>query len=525
MIKFRKASNLLCLVLFVLFTSAKSGKTVKNQIDNPNIIFVLVDDMGIGDVGAFNPDSKIATPHINALASSGMKFIDAHTSSAVCTPTRYGLLTGRYNWRSPLKSGVVGGDSKALIPTTRTTVAKMLKDNGYHTSFIGKWHLGWNWQHEKDSTGTKTLEGVDHIDFSKPISNGPNDLGFDYTYGLPASLDMAPYVYVENGKTTEIPNKFTESNTEYGWWRKGPTAPHFVHQDVLPHFFEKAFDQINYEVKSTRPFFMYLALPSPHTPMLPTQEWQGKSGLNPYADYVMEIDDYIGQLEQLLKEKGIDENTLIFFTSDNGCTPDSNYPFLKSKGHDPSAGYRGHKADIFEGGHREPFIVKWPGRIKPGKTSDITICTTDFMRTCADILNIKLKDNEAEDSFSLVPILLPETSEEYKRSYTVHHSINGSFAIREGKWKMIFCPGSGGWSNPRPNSSAVKDLPKYQLYDLEKDFSEKHNLYGSQIAIENHLKSLLRKCISDGRSTAGQKQNNDLPLGDKKWTQIKDIMN
>ena len=400
----------------------------------------------------------------------------------------------------------------------------MLQDNGYHTSFIGKWHLGWDWQHKKDSTG-KTVEGVNNIDFAKPIANGPNDLGFDYAYGLPASLDMAPYVYVENGLATEIPNKFTESTAEYGWWRKGPTSPHFVHTDVLPHFFEKAFDQIQKEAKNPKPFFMYLALPSPHTPILPNAEWRGKSNLNPYADYVMEIDDYIGKLEQLLEDRGIGKNTLIFFASDNGCTTDANYPLLKSKGHDPSAGFRGHKADIFEGGHREPFIVKWPGKIKPGTTCDVTVCTNDFMRTCADILNIELKGDEAEDSFSLIPLLMPDSSREYKRTYTVHHSINGSFAIREGKWKMIFCPGSGGWSNPRPNSPAVKDLPRYQLYDLTEDPSETHNLYGSETKIENHLRSLMRTCIANGRSTAGPKQENDLPLNGKKWTQIEDIMN
>lgn len=263
----------------------------------PNIIYVLADDLGYGDIASFNKNSKIKTPNIDRLAAEGMRFMDAHTSSSVCTPTRYGILTGRYNWRSTLKNGVLTGKSKALIPRTRSTVASILKKQGYQTAFIGKWHLGWDWA-LKDSTefGGEGWDATDfdQIDFSKPITNSPNELGFDYAYGHSGSLDMAPYVYVENGKVTALPDTMTVNTGKYSWWREGPTAKDFIHEEVTPHFFEKGITYVQEQAKTKQPFFLYLALPSPHTPILPAPEWHGKSGLNPYGDFVMMIDDYFG---------------------------------------------------------------------------------------------------------------------------------------------------------------------------------------------------------------------------------------
>jgi arylsulfatase A len=503
-------------------TNQKANKenTAKKQ---PNIIYVLADDLGYGDITAFNKDSKISTPNIDKMAAEGMKFTDAHTSSAVCTPTRYGILTGRYNWRSRLKASVLGGKSKALIPNSRTTVASLLKKQGYATAYIGKWHLGWDWalkSHQDTlSEGWNPKDNVKEIDFSKPIKNGPKELGFEYSYGHSGSLDMAPYVYVENGMPTMIPMNKTVDKGQQSWWREGLTSDDFVHEDVTPNFFRRAISYVEEKAKKDKPFFLYLPLPSPHTPILPTEEFQGKSGLdNPYGDFVMLVDVYMGQLLAQIKKSGIEENTLIVFTSDNGCSPQANFKKLIEKGHNPSAHYRGHKADIFEAGHRVPFIVKWPNSVKAGTVNNQTICTTDFVATVASISKYKLSDDEAEDSFDLMPLLTQDFKGDAFREGTIHHSINGSFAIRKGDYKLIMCPGSGGWSFPRPNNKKVTDtLPKIQLYDLNKDPGEQNNLQDQLPEKVVELQELLTTQILNGRSTPGANQQNE---GGPHWKQL-----
>ena len=508
---------------------ALNGKSTANQEKRPNIIYVLADDLGYGDIAIYNPEGKIKTPHLDTMGSAGMIFTDAHTSSSVCTPTRYGIITGRYNWRSPLKSSVLTGISKALIPENRTTVASLLKQEGYETAFIGKWHLGWDWALKNPDLETAegwNPEDFDNLDFSKEVGNSPNTLGFKYSYGHSGSLDMAPYVYVENGMPTMVPDSVTESKDTYGWWRKGPTARDFDFDDVTPNFFRKAFGYIEEQSKGESPFFLYLALPSPHTPILPTEAWEGKSGLNPYGDFMMMIDDYMGQLTKVIRQAGIEENTMVIFTSDNGCSPAAKIDEMLAKGHSPNGILRGHKADIFEGGHRVPFMVKWPARIKPNSQSDKTICTTDLLATCADIVGAELQEDEGEDSFSFLPLLTDPASKEYLREATVHHSINGSFAIRKDNWKMIFCPGSGGWSDPKPDSKGIGELPKFQLYDLSKDPQERNNLYGQFHEVESALTRLMVSYIENGRSTQGERQKNDSEgYGSKQWKQLEVFYN
>ena len=516
-----------CILLVMILMSLQSCSRQKKIDNNPNIIYVLADDLGYGDINVFNPDGKIKTPNIDMLAVEGMKFTDAHTSSAVCTPTRYGILTGRYNWRSNIKSGVLTGKSKALIPNNRTTVAALLQRENYSTAFIGKWHLGWDWAQKNEDI--KTGEGwnpedFSNIDFSKPVQNAPNDIGFNYAYGHSGSLDMAPYVYVENRIPTQIPDTVSVNKGKYAWWREGPTSNDFIHDDVTPNFFRRSIKYIKEKAKGENPFFLYLALPSPHTPILPTEEWQGKSGLNPYGDFVVMIDDYMGKLTKTIKEAGIEENTIIIFTSDNGCSPQADFQLLEEKGHDPSGVYRGHKADIFEGGHRVPFIVKWPAKIKPNVTSDKTICTTDFFATCAAITNTDMLADEGEDSFSLLPLFEDPNSSKFLREATVHHSINGSFAIRKENWKLIFCPDSGGWSSPRPNSEQVQGLPKFQLYDLNSDPEEEHNLYGNHPEVFTELNKLMISYIENGRSNIGEKGTNEPGFGND-WKQLEVFYN
>lgn len=505
-------------LLFCLLCGCFSNIIAQSK---PNIIYILTDDLGYGDVGAFNKEGKIKTPNIDKLASEGMKFTDAHTSSAVCSPTRYGILTGRYNWRSRLKEGVLSGISKAIIPTSQTTVAKMLQNNGYETAFIGKWHLGWNWN-ISDSADLDNLDSQDFgtIDYTKPITNNPNDLGFNYAYGLSGSLDLGPYVYVENGKALAMPDTISVNYDRYANWRKAPISKGFIHEEGLPNFVKRAIQFIDTNSKNKKPFFIYLPLTAPHTPILPTDEWKGKSGLNPYGDFVMMLDFYIGEIIKSTNYAGIEKNTLVIFTSDNGCSTAANYKVLLEKGHNPSAIYRGTKADLFEGGHRVPFIAKWPNKIKKGSVSNETICTTDFMATCAEIVNYKLKPNEAEDSFSMMPLLTNKKLKKSFREATVHHSINGSFAIKKGNWKLLLCPDSGGWSypNPKKDQKVITTLPKVQLYNLKDDPSETKNLESNNPEKVKELKSLLLKYIDDGRSTKGKPQENDAI--DFEWKQL-----
>lgn len=466
--------------------------------DTPNIVCILCDDLGYGDVRCFNPNGKIPTPHMDRIAREGMMFTDAHSGSAVCTPTRYGILTGRYAWRSQLKQGVLGGFSPPLIEPGRPTVASFLKEAGYATACIGKWHLGMDWPH------TGGGKGESAIDYTRPIRGGPVALGFDRYFGISASLDMPPFVFIEDDHVTARPT------VEKEWVRKGPAAPDFEAIDVLPTLTGRAVDYINRQstpAKEGKPFFLYLPLASPHTPILPTKEWQGKSGLNAYSDFVMQTDATVGALLDALDRNGLTSGTLVVLTSDNGCSPEAKIPMLRAKGHDPSAGFRGAKADIFEGGHRIPFIARWPGRVKPGTRSDRTVCLTDLFATYAAILGRKLPDHAAVDSVSLLPMLLGDVSAP-PREAVVHHSINGSFSIRQGKWKLILCPDSGGWSAPKPDSPAAAKLPAVQLHDLDADPAETHNVEAEHPEIAARLIALLEKYAADGRSTPGSPQPN-----------------
>lgn len=475
----------------------------------PNIVFIFADDMGYGDVSALNENSKIQTTNIDRIASEGVTFTDAHSSSSVSTPSRYSLLTGRYNWRSDLKSGVLMGYNKALISPDRRTIASVLRDQGYQTACIGKWHLGWDWNNIE--------AGKDSVDFSKPITNGPTTRGFDYFYGIIASLDMAPYVYVENDMPTALPDRETV-NDGMKYWRKGPTASDFDHEQTLPNFINRAVDYIHDKSKEDKPFYLYLPLPAPHTPILPIKEYQGKSGLNPYGDFVLMVDDMVGKVMKALKEAGVEENTIIVFSTDNGCSPQAKFDELQAKGHYPSYIYRGHKADLFDGGHRIPCVVRWPARVKP-HVVDQTVCLTDFFATFAAVADYQLRDSEGEDSYNILPLLLNEKDGEVIREATVHHSINGDFTIRKGEWKLLLSSGSGGWSFPKPGTDdeVIKTLPSVQLYNMQSDPAEKNNVYAEHPEVVKELKDLMIKYVKEGRSTPGTPQKND---GPEVWKQL-----
>jgi arylsulfatase A-like enzyme len=440
-----------------------------------------------------------------------MKFTDAHASSAVCTPSRYSILTGRYNWRSALKYSVLFGYSPSLIEKDRMTVASMLKKYDYRTACIGKWHLGLDWEKYDGSKVSLHEEDTDGIDFSAPIKNGPNEFGFDYYYGISASLDMPPYVYIENDRVTQLPDHVTGCNDSKMFWRKGPTATDFKHIEVLPMLTQKALEKIE-EFKDDS-FFLYFPIPAPHTPILPTEEFQGKSGTNSYGDFVLMCDDVVGKVMDKLDELGIADNTILIYASDNGCSPCADFDELLEAGHNPSYIFRGHKADIYEGGHRIPLLIRWPEAIKPDSVSAQTVCLCDLMATAADIVGYKLPDNAGEDSISNLPLWLGE--DEKIRKATVHHSIDGSFSIRKDNWKLEMCAGSGGWSYPKPEET--EGMPEIQLYNLDDDIGERENVYDKHLEVVNELQSLLEKYILDGRSTPGDKQDN---TGGKYWDQL-----
>ncbi len=507
--------QILCAVLFVFagLPTVAPGNAAK-----PNVVFILCDDLGYGDVRSLNPNSKIATPNMDKLADGGMAFTEAHSSSAVCSPTRYGIMTGRYNWRSRLQAGVLGGLSPRLIEPGRMTVAHMMRQNGYHTACIGKWHLGMDWVKlpgkEVAELDIETSDQVHNVDYSKPIANGANSVGFDYYFGISASLDMVPYTFIENDHAAVLPTQDKDFPMMLGKdknkTRRGPTAPGFEAEYVLPTLIRKAVEYIGQrsaDARAGKPFFLYLPLSSPHTPIVPTKEWQGKSGINPYADFVMETDHGVGEVIKALESNGLADNTLLVFTSDNGCSPQADYPVLLAKGHNPSYVFRGTKSDVWDGGHHIPFIARWPGKIKAGTSSNQIICLLDLMATCADILKVRLPDNAGEDSVSILPALLGRAKGPLREAI-VHHSINGRFSIRQGNWKLELCPGSGGWSTPLDPVAAANGLPSIQLYNMSRDISEQVNLQAQHPEIVSQLTKLLEKYVADGRSTPGKPQRN-----------------
>jgi len=379
---FMKFNSIFIFIILVAFSCKEEPKVVEEvqKESNPNIVYILADDMGYGDLSSLNPNSGITTPNMDSIVENGIYFSDAHSNSAVCTPTRYGILTGRNAWKSRLKKGVLWGYGFPLIEESRTTVASFLKGNGYETACIGKWHLGLGWQKKNPDKPIKQLvwdevlaEGEDsNVDYTKEAS-GPKALGFDYSYIIPASLDMAPYVYVENDMPTVIPTGYTHGKNETDdgrgvIWRAGEMDPNFDFNNVLDHFTDKATNYIKEQSKDEKPFFLYFPLTAPHTPWLPTGEVDGLSNAGRYGDFVKLVDNTVGKVVAALKKSGQLENTLIIVTSDNGAhwKPEDKKAFAHRANHI----YRGQKADIYEGGHHIPFIAQWPGKIKKGSHSE-----------------------------------------------------------------------------------------------------------------------------------------------------------
>jgi arylsulfatase A len=493
----------------------------------PNIVYILADDMGYGDVGYLNADCKFPTPNLDRLGREGMAFTDAHSSSSLCTPSRYSIMTGRYCWRTYLKAGVLWGAGNGIIEDDRLTVASLLKNSGYKTACIGKWHLGWDWaikpgfENKVDINTTSGEDGrMDWIDFSRPIKNGPTSRGFDYYYGLVASLDMPPYVYIENDTPSFESLVWQE---QFGMCRQGLRQESLRWDNVLPNLTERAVSYIENQ-SVNHPFFLYLPLTAPHTPIAPTDEFKGKSGMNDYTDFCMEVDHRVGQVLDALDQNGLADNTIVIFTTDNGVAGNhANCPQLaKEFGHYSSYIYRGFKSDIWDGGHRLPFLVRWPGIVKPGSACDQRIGIFDLFATAADITGYEIPDNAGEDSVSLLPALKNGIIDESIREALVHHSENGMFALRKGKWKLCRCPGSGGRGFIDIDDDKAREigLPEIQLYDMTVDPGEKENLCEKYPAIVEELTVLLHRIVTQGRSTSGEIQANSPDRTLEQWDQI-----
>ena len=505
----------------------------ENKTARPNIVYFFVDDMGYGDASCLNPEGRIKTPNIDRLAAAGMKFTDAHSTSAVCSPSRYSVLTGRYNWRSTLQKGIVGLYGDPLIAENRLTVPGFLKQHGYHTACIGKWHLGQGWDFEADedfrpkpgydSSPDRDLEATEAQRqrwceaFAKPTTGGPTTRGFDYYFGLDVP-NWPPYCFIENDRTVGIPSEYLPSRLvgDNLASLSGPAMPYWHFEQLLPTWAKKADAYIHARAAEDKPFFLYLSMTSPHTPLSVNKEFIGKSGLNNlYADLVIETDDVLGRVLASLEKHGVADNTLVIFASDNGCAhyigarengPGQFESALEPQGHFPSGPYRGYKSDAWDGGHRIPCIARWPGQIPAGSECDQLVSLSDLMATCAEIVGDTLPDSAGEDSVSMMPLFRnPQTK---IREQLVYHSIDGKFAIRDGHWKLVLCPGSGGWTK-NDAEAAEEGLPLVQLYDLQADPGERQNLQAEHPDTVREMVARLKQCVSDGRSTPGALQQND----------------
>ena len=485
-LKTKLVRSFLLLFMFGQFSICNAQNKQVKQL--PNIVIMLADDMGFGEVQHLNKErGKIPTPHLDAIANSGMVFTDAHGTSAVCTPTRYSLMTGRYHWRTRLQNGVLQG-GESLIDEGRLTLAKMLRKQGYHTAMFGKWHLGMivGGKHKVESDmpiGSKAAQG--------PIESG----GFDEFHGFHHSGSMS--TWIDNQEVTA-------------------NVPPI---DMLPRLTEKAVEFINGRKNNNKPFFLYIPWNSPHSPVVPSKEWQGKSGLNEHADFVMQTDDSYGKIIQALKDSGKYENTLVIVSSDNGTSSGTaKIKQLQKMGHYPSAQFRGSKADIWDGGHRVPFFASWPRQIEAKSTHNNIVCFTDVMETLANIAGYELSEKEGVDSQSFLPAF---SGKKTKRTDIIHHSINGYFAYRKNNWKMVAVPGSGGWTAPKTDikkaQKATDPIENYQLYDMGQDESEEENLAQKYPKRVLKMRKKLGDLIRQGSSSKGKKGTNDVPIIIEKW--------
>ena len=515
----------LVLATLLLIPCCQTASDSESVPAPPNIIVILADDFGVGDIQAHYPGNKVATPNLDKLVHEGMSFTDAHSNSAVCSPTRYGLLTGRYAWRTPLQEWVLACYEPPLIQPERITLPEMLKEQGFATACIGKWHLGWNWKGERNSTRIEERNGLDEFkwDYSQPIAGGPIDHGFDYYFGTHVP-NFPPFTFIENNRLVVQPTSSYQyqEHPDHVVMPRGfegsPMAPDWKFEKILPEITNQAVRYIQTQSETEQPFFLYFSMTSPHEPVVPGNAFAGKSGIAPIADFLMETDWSVGQILETVEKSGISDNTLIIFTADNGHSHYTGWEELVEAGHLPSGPFRGHKGDIWEGGHRVPFVVKWPGKVQASSTSDQLLCLTDIYATLYQLTHAtKAPDDQAEDSFSFLDIILGSTQTS-ERSSIVNHSVHGEFAYRSDGWKLIY-----GLPEKNLTLSRGKEA-KIELYNLNTDSSEKQDLADHEPHKVNELTEELNQIVKRGTSRHGSAQSNDVmvdfkTIQTKRWEQ------
>ena len=469
----------------------------------PNVLVILTDDLGIGDVGAYNPQSKIPTPNLDRLAKEGIRFTDAHSPDGVCTPTRYGLLTGRYAWRTWLKKGVLNGSSPPLIDRDRLTLADMLREKGYGTGAVGKWHLGLRWKLIDESAPQQ----VGNIDWSEPILDGPAQHGFDYSFGLAKPA----WSFVENSTVlarptlrfdlTHLPAYLMGGNNN-----KGFKAPGFEFERMLPRFTEEAVGFVQRSAGTGKPWFLYFTPLAPHRPVVPNKDFQGRSAAGLYGDFVAEVDWSVGEVLAALDRTGQAENTIVFFTSDNGPEVDAYRRILEYR-HASMGSQRGVKRDLWEGGHRVPFLVRWPAKASADRVEDEVVCLTDIMATVASIVDFELPENAAEDSYDMSGVVLGSEKDSPVREATVHHGSRGWFGIRQGHWVLIdhATGDNNGGQNREPawfqrERGAGSHDQDVELFNLRDDPQQTTNLADADPERVQSMKGLLERYKRQGRS-------------------------
>ena len=508
------------LLKIITFSMGAFNSYITFSQEKPNIVFIFADDMGYGDVSVNNPYSRVKTPAIDKLAEQGIRFTEAHSAGSVSTPSRYGLLTGRYFFRTPKQQGHWGYLPPYIEPD-RETIGTLLKKGGYTTACIGKWHLGLNWKKKNENLSLipdPKNQRRTNVDFGQPVSGGPNDLGFDYSFIMPASLDMPPYMFIRNNRvidpevvlTADVyphrldktidawDRKHTGENDVYWergvWWRNGEMSKSFKVERCLDDIAEEGIAFIEREGKKDKPFFLYLPLTGPHTPWVPDKQFKGSTELGTYGDFIAQIDDIVAQITRKIKELGIDENTMIVFSSDNGAAWEGED--VLQYVHQSSWGRRGMKGDAWDGGHHVPLVIKWPKIISPGTTFNYDVSLVDFFATFADLTQQNVKDNVAEDSFSFIKALYGKQKKE-TRDHIVYLSSSGRLAIKKGDWKYIEGIGSGGFSYPS-RLEPVKNGPTGQLYNMKEDVMESNNLFLEKPEIVKQMKVSLEEVVKSG---------------------------
>ena len=481
--------------LLAAFLAAVAGAA---EPARPDIVVILADDLGMGDVAALSASCRIPTPYLDGFASEGMRLRDFHANSSVCTPTRYGLLTGRYAWRTRLQRGVLDGESPPLIEEGRPTLASVLRDKGYRTVLVGKWHLGLGWAKGADGRN----------DFGAPFTGGPIDRGFETFFGIAASADMPPYGFLEgNRAVAPFDRKLGPAD---GLSRAGLAAEGWKPDRVLDALTARVIAELRKCSADPRPIFLLVSLPSPHAPVAPSASWRGRSGMNAYGDFVMETDHAIGRVLSALRETRRAEGALVVITSDNGASPAADLKELAKFDHFPSAGFRGAKSDLYEGGHRVPCLVRWPGRIARGSVSQALAGMTDWFATFAEVAGASPGPKGGEDSVSLLPVLTGKAAT--ARDSYIMHSIDGAFAFRKGPLKLLAARGSGGWSEPNATTKGFDRLPPVQLYNLAEDPAETENLARSRTDDAEDLRDELVRQVKAGRTTPGPAATNDVKV-------------